>query len=184
VKSIIHKGNLTEISDIAFLCAALGVRDLGYIVLTPTPRLESSGLMPTAREYKEVISYIKGKIIPSFSMEIGIEGYADTELKIPFCNPVRGLSVDHEGNLVFCCNLSHPTAGNGPDEFGKEFLGNIKEIGIEEGVIRHYRVFGWFVEKVLKSGREKFPIACAECLELFGKMEWRKRDGSSHNKNY
>ena len=117
-------------------------------------------------------------------MKVGIEGYADAELKIPFCNPVRGVSVDHEGNLIFCCNLSHPTAGDKPDEFGKEYLGNIRKIGIEEGVLKHYQVLGWFVEKVLKSRRDKSPIACAECLELFGKMRWRRVDGSPHNKDH
>ena len=183
VKSIVHRKNMKEILDIAFLCASLGVQSLGFVMLSPTPGLISKGLMPSPEEYREVVKYIKGKIIPSFSMGISIEGYSDPDFKVPFCNPAHGLSVDHEGNLIFCCNLSHPTAGAKPDTLGREFLGNIREIGIKEGIIRHYRVLGWFMKRVidynLKSGAS---MDCTGCLQLFHKMDWIRTYESPYNR--
>ncbi len=185
VKSIMHRKNLNEIADTAFLCASLGVQNLGFIVLTPSPYLISNKLMPSPQEYVKAIRFIKGKIQPSFSMEIGIEGYSDSERKVSFCNPARGISVDHEGNLIFCCNLSHPTAADRPDTFGREFLGNIREIGIEEGILRHYRLLGWFMDKVVHAGPGKSGRStCVDCLHLFGKMDWIKSYETPYNRHH
>jgi len=184
VKSILHSENIDEITDTAFLCSSLGVANLSFIVLTPAPHFISSGLMPSPKEYGEAIKFIKGRIQPSFSMVIDIEGYADPDFKIPFCNPVRGMSIDHEGNLIFCCNLSHPTAEDKPDALGKESLGNIKEIGIEEGIIRQYRLFGWFAEKIININLERPSMTCTDCLQLFGKMDWIKSYESPYNRYY
>ena len=105
-------------------------------------------------------------------MVINIEGFADPDYKVPFCNPAEGLSVDHDGNLIFCCNLSHPTAGDRPNSFGREFLGNIKEIGIEEGILRHYQTFAWFMDKVMSSHRERAQLVnCTNCFRLFDKLK-------------
>ncbi|MEA3280020.1 MAG: radical SAM protein [Thermodesulfobacteriota bacterium] len=182
VKSIVHKENINDITDVACLCASKGVGSLGFVLLTPTPRLISEELMPSPQEYMDVTKYIKGRIIPSFSMVINIEGYADPDYKVSFCNPAQGISIDHEGNFIFCCNLSHPIAGDRPDTFGREFLGNIKEIGIEEGIIRHYRTFAWFMEKVIDSNLEGRQIKnCVSCFKLFDKMDWIKEYESPYN---
>ncbi len=180
VKSIVHRKNMQDIVELANLCGALGVGNLGYVLLTPTPRLVSEDLMPTAEEYNEVIRFIMGRIMPSFSVAINVEGYADPEYKVPFCNPAHGLSIDHLGNLIFCCNLSHPTNGNRPDKFGKEYLGNIKEIGIQEGILRHYRTLAWFMDKILHSDfKKEGPVNCTKCFRLFGKLKWMEQDESA-----
>ena len=184
VKSIIHRENRKDITDVAYLCASMGVGSLGYVLLTPTPRLLSSDLMPTPEEYMEITRYITGRIIPSFAMVINIEGFADPDYKVPFCNPAEGLSVDHDGNLIFCCNLSHPTAGDRPNSFGREFLGNIKEIGIEEGILRHYQTFAWFMDKVMSSHRERAQLVnCTNCFRLFDKLNWMKIDESTDHRH-
>lgn len=114
---------------------------------------------------------------------IDVEGYADPDLRVGFCNPAHGLSIDHEGNLIFCCNLSHPTAVNRPDTFGKEYLGNIREIGIQEGVLRHYRLLGWFMEKMINAEPGKYRgNNCTDCFQLFGKMEWVKDYETPYNR--
>jgi len=172
VKSILHNENLGEIQEVAFLCASLGVQSLGFVILTPTPRLISEGLMPSAPAYEEAVHFIKGRMIPAFGMRIEIEGYSDPDYKPRFCNPAHGLSVDHEGNFIFCCNLSHPTAGDVPNTLGKECLGNITEIGIEEGILRHYRMLAWFMEKVMSGARG--IRNCTDCFRLFGKLDWMK----------
>ena len=175
VKSIVHRENMHEIVDVAVLCASLGVESLGYVLLTPTPRIIQQGLMPSAEEYEAVTRRITGRIAPSFAMVINIEGYADPDFRVPFCNPAQGLSVDHEGNLIFCCNLSHPTAGDRPDTFGEEYLGNISDIGIEEGILRHYRKFAWFMSKVMNPGPAGLEERnCSACFRLFGKQDWMK----------
>ena len=183
VKSIIHTENRKDIVDVAHLCASLGVGSLGYVLLTPTPRLVSQNLIPTAEEYIEVIQYVTGRIMPSFSMAINIEGFANPDYKVPFCNPAHGISFDHLGNFIFCCNLSHPTNGDSPDVFGKEYLGNIEEIGIEEGILRHYRTMAWFMDKVMHSDIKKdWPVNCTNCLRFFGKMKWMETDESADNR--
>ncbi|TRZ74993.1 MAG: radical SAM protein [Deltaproteobacteria bacterium] len=184
VKSIIHRENRDEIADIAHLCASKGVGNLGYVLLTPTPLLISRNLMLTPAEHGEVIAYITGRIMPSFSMIVNIEGYADPDYYVPFCNPAHGLSFDHEGNFIFCCNLSHPTAGDRPNVLGKEFMGNIRTIGIEEGIVRHYKMLAWFMDKVMHLYREKEqPVNCTTCFRLFGKLNWMNTDESSHHRH-
>lgn len=184
VKSIVHRENRDTLADTAGLCASQGAHSLGYVLLTPTPRLLSAGLMPTSEEYGEVIRYIRGRLMPSFAMAINIEGYSDPEYRVPFCNPSQGLAVDHEGNLIFCCNLSHPTAGDRASRFGKEFLGNIRDIGIEEGVLRHYRTFAWFMDRVMAGkGEERRIVNCVDCFELFGKLDWMTPDESADHRH-
>ncbi|MBN2254414.1 MAG: radical SAM protein [Deltaproteobacteria bacterium] len=180
VKSIVHRENMDGIVDVAALCASMGVGSIGYVLLTPTPRLVERDLMPTAEEYGAVTRYIIGRVAPSFAMVVNIEGYADPDYRVSFCNPAQGLSVDHEGNLIFCCNLSHPTAKDRPDTFGEEFLGNIRDIGIEEGILRHYRKFAWFMSRVMDPGPDGLGKRnCTACFRLFGKMDWMKRSEST-----
>ncbi|MBN2059579.1 MAG: radical SAM protein [Deltaproteobacteria bacterium] len=183
VKSIVHKKNMDGIVDVAHLCASLGVGTLGYVLLTPTPRLVSDNLLPSAEEYTGVIRLITGRIMPSFTMAVNIEGFANPDYRVPLCNPANGLSFDHLGNFIFCCNLSHPTNGDSPNVFGREYLGNIEEIGIEEGIIRHYRTLAWFMEKVIGSDPKKdWPVNCTKCFRLFNKLEWMKTDESADNR--
>jgi MoaA/NifB/PqqE/SkfB family radical SAM enzyme len=183
VKSIIHRENSKDIVEVAYLCSSIGVGSLGYVLLTPTPRLVSSNLLPTAEEYSEVIRQITGRIMPSFSLNIGIEGFAHPDYRVPFCNPAHGISFDHLGNFIFCCNLSHPTNGDSPNVFGREYLGNIREIGIEEGILRHYRMLAWFMDKVMRSDLKKdWPVNCTKCFRLFGKMKWMEADESADNR--
>jgi len=173
VKSIVHRGNMNGIVDVAYLCASKGVANLGYVLLTPTPLLVSRNLMPAAEDDVKIVRYVKGRLTPSFSMEIGVEGYADPDYRVSFCNPAQGISVDHLGNLIFCCNLSHPTNGGIPDVMGRECLGNIAEIGIEEGILRHYRTMAWFMDGVIHSDpRKGRPVNCTECFRRFGKLAW------------
>jgi MoaA/NifB/PqqE/SkfB family radical SAM enzyme len=184
VKSIVHRENRNEIVEVAHLCTSRGVRSLGYVLLTPTPLLVSKDLLPTDEEYKELIRYITGRIMPSFSMTINIEGYATPDYRVPFCNPAHGISFDHEGNFIFCCNLSHPTNGDRPNALGKEFLGNIKEIGIEEGILRHYRMLAWFMDRVMKSNREsEQAVNCTACFRLFGKLTWMNVNECAHHRH-
>jgi MoaA/NifB/PqqE/SkfB family radical SAM enzyme len=172
VKSIVHRENRNEMVDLAHLCASKGVQSLGYVLLTPTPRLLSRNLMPTSEEYMTTIKYIRGRVMPSFSMNINIEGYADPDYRLSFCNPAYGISFDHLGNFIFCCNLSHPTNGDHPNVLGRECLGNIGEIGIEEGILRHYRTLAWFMDQVVHSDIQKDgPVNCTKCYRLFRKTE-------------
>jgi MoaA/NifB/PqqE/SkfB family radical SAM enzyme len=183
VKSIVHRENKKDIVEVAYLCASMGAGSLGYVLLTPTPRLVSKNLIPTAEEYEEVIKYIIGRIMPSFAMTINLEGYAHPDYRVPFCNPAHGISFDHLGNLIFCCNLSHPTNGDSPHVFGKEYLGNIEDIGIEEGILRHYRTLAWFMGKIMRSDiKNDWPVNCTKCFRLFGKMKWMEAYESADNR--
>lgn len=184
VKSIIHRKNMSGIVDVAHLCAAKGVANLGYVLLTPTPLLVAGNLMPSAEDYENIIRHIKGRLTPSFAMDIVIEGYADPEYRISFCNPAQGIALDHLGNFIFCCNLSHPTNGDRPDVPGWECLGNIGDIGIEEGILRHYRMMAWFMDKVIRADpRNGGPVNCTECFRLFGKLAWMDENEGPHDRN-
>ncbi len=184
VKSIVHRENKQDVLDVAQLCASLGVESLGYVLLSPTPRLLAEHLFPTAEEYAEVLRRITGRIMPSFSMQIHVEGFADPDYRVPFCNPAHGISIDHLGNLLFCCNLSHPTNGDQPNAFGKEYLGNLADIGIEEGILRHYRLMAWFMEKVMHADPQKDgPVNCTTCFRWFGKLAWMEADESADDRH-
>ena len=184
VKSIVHRKNMSGIVDVAHLCSAKGVANLGYVLLTPTPRLVAGNLMPSAEDYENIIRHIKGRLTPSFAMDIGIEGYADREYRVSFCNPAQGIALDHLGNFIFCCNLSHPTNGDRPDILGWECLGNIGDIGIEEGILRHYRMMAWFMDKAIRADpRKGGPVNCTECFRLFGKLAWMDEHEGPHDRN-
>ena len=184
VKSIVHRKNMSGIVDVAHLCSAKGVANLGYVLLTPTPRLVAGNLMPSAEDYENIIRHIKGRLTPSFAMDIGVEGYADPEYRVSFCNPAQGIALDHLGNFIFCCNLSHPTNGDRPDILGWECLGNIGDIGIEEGILRHYRMMAWFMDKAIRADpRKGGPVNCTECFRLFGKLAWMDEHEGPHDRN-
>ncbi len=174
VKSVVHKKNLQEVEDIAFLCASLGVANLGYIYPTPTQRMLQANLMPSNKEWVKVSNTIKRKIMSLYAMAIGIEGASETTVKATFCNPARSLEFDHEGNMIFCCNLSNPTAGDKLNTLGKEFIANIHETDIKEAVLLHYERLGWFMERINKVNGDEGPSIgrCSDCFKLFGKAPW------------
>ena len=187
VKTILHKQNLNELFETAYLCASAGVAELGYIVLTPSPGLLKSGLIPSPEEISEAITYVKDKLMPSFRMKINIEGYSSGKLRMSLCNPAYGLSLDHLGNFIFCCNLSHPSAGNAPDKMGKEYLGNIMTDDLDDIIYRHYKLLAWFTEQMMnkKSGSLAAHSGnCLDCYNLFDKMKWMKKNDSPYNRNH
>jgi hypothetical protein len=50
------------------------------------------------------------------------------------------ICVDYRGNLIRCCDLAWVASGDGsPTRFGAEFLANLREVSLKEGLIRHFQ---------------------------------------------
>ena len=90
------------------------------------------------------------------------------------------LNVDYQGNLIFCCTLSHMTLGDGiPTSFGGELLGDLKEVSLQEAIVRKFHKAAEVVEARLnRDGNPKglSETPCHWCLKYFGKLDWLRRD--------
>ncbi len=88
------------------------------------------------------------------------------------------LNVDYQGNLIFCCALSHTTQGEGvPTSFGSELVADLKEVPLKEAIVRQFHKAAEVVEARLNGGGRNHgisPTPCLWCLQYFGKLDWLK----------
>ena len=88
------------------------------------------------------------------------------------------LNVDYQGNLIFCCNLSHMTLGDGiPTSFGRELVADLKEVSLKEAIVRQFRKAAEVMEARLNGGGNPEGLSetpCLWCLKYFGKLDWLK----------
>ncbi len=88
------------------------------------------------------------------------------------------LNVDYQGNLIFCCTLSHMTQGDGvPTCFEGEFLADLKEVPLKEAIVWQFRKAAEVMEARLQHGGKIQGIShtpCLWCLQYFGKLDWLK----------
>ena len=86
--------------------------------------------------------------------------------------------VDYQGNLVFCCALSHMTQGEGvPTSSGGELLADLKEVTLQEAIVRQFRKAAEVMEaRLMGAGKIPglSPTPCLWCLQYFGKLDWLK----------
>ncbi len=69
-------------------------------------------------------------------------------------------------------------SGDGsPTRFGAEFLANLREVSLKEGLIRHFKAATNLVENWINSldewRHQPFSL-CYWCYKHFGKLEWLK----------
>lgn len=178
IKTVVTNGNKKELAEIALLGSALGTKQHSFLALVPTPRSLEQALVPSVREMRELYSLITGSLVSAMKADITLEGPWGCNSALFTCNAYQQFySVDHLGNLLFCCNLSHVYTEAKLETMGREFLADLKEEPLEKGIIQHYRLLARFTEDRLDEARYRtvlFPYPCLWCLKYFGKLEWAK----------
>jgi MoaA/NifB/PqqE/SkfB family radical SAM enzyme len=177
-KSVITNFNKGELTELALLTTTLGAQDHGFLNTYPTPQLISEGVMPPPAELGEIMAWIAGSLTKALRLPIRVEGFVPQGTLFACPNILQFINLDFQGNLVLCCNLSHVCREDGqPSTLGREWLGDLKEISLEEGLIRHYHGVARLMEaRVRDAGRltDLTMIPCYWCFLHFGKLEWLK----------
>jgi len=179
IKTVVTNVNKKELSEVALLGSALGARQHSFLALVPTPRAIKQELVPSLKEMKKLYSFITGSLVSAMKAEINLEGSWGIDHVLFNCNAYQQLySVDHLGNLLFCCNLSHVYNEAKPAILGKEFLADLKKESLKKGIIQHYLLLARFTKNRLNDARNRdmlFSYPCWWCLKYFGKLEWVKK---------
>ena len=176
LKTIISNFNKGEFTELALLGATLGAQNHGFIHPYPTPRLIKERGIPSPDELEGIIFWLMEGLSKTTGTKIHIEGYSSPTVLFQ-CNAFRSLSVDYEGNLIFCCSLSHVTDERRPSTLGQEFLANLKEVSLSEGISRHFDLLAELMRQRLKDAEKLSPltyIPCYWCFKYFGKLNWLK----------
>lgn len=183
LKTVVTNLNKEELAEIALLGSALGAIQHSFIALTPTPRAIDEKIVPSIKEMKKSYSFITGSLIPAMKTQINLEGFWGVDRALFACNAYRqAYHVDHLGNLLFCCNLSHVCNGEKHSILGGELLADLKRDSLKEGIIRHHRLLAQFTEDRLNDIPTKSPLssfACWWCLRYFGKLGWTENYADS-----
>ena len=102
---------------------------------------------------------------------ITVEGYSMDGVILNCGHLVDYLNVDYQGNLIFCCTLSHMTLGDGiPTSFGRELVADLKEVSLKEAIVRQFRKAAEVMEARLNSGGNPKGLSetpCLWCLKYF-----------------
>ncbi len=178
LKSVITNLNKGELTDMALLGATLGAVQHDFLSTFPTPGSIREGIMLSPKELKLTVQWIMESLAPTVRGKITTDGLLCDDIMF-ICPSVQGdCTVDFQGNLIFCCTLSHTTMGKGiPTSFGKELLADLREVPLKEGIRRHFHLVGRLVESRLQhmeelAGLSRYP--CYWCMKHFGKLEWLK----------
>lgn len=177
-KSMITVYNQEEISEIAILASEQGARMLTFLPPIPTPKLlEAQAILPPEELRKKAL-WIVRDLAKAFKTTIDVAGPFPGKIMNTCPIIFKAIYIDYQGNLLLCCDM--PLVGpkrGAPTQFGRELLGNLKEISLREGLIRHYRAIAQFTEDCtedLDAWRDKPFNLCYWCHKHFGKLEWLK----------
>jgi MoaA/NifB/PqqE/SkfB family radical SAM enzyme len=177
LKSILTTANRGELTDLALLGARLGAVEHGFLYPFPTPTLIREGLLPTPQEMQTTIQWIQDNLLGVTRNRINIDGYYSEGVMLNCGHLVDYLNVDYQGNLIFCCTLSHMTMGDGiATSFGGELVADLKQVSLKEAVVRQFRKAAEVMEARLQDGNGQglSNAPCLWCLRHFGKLDWLK----------
>jgi hypothetical protein len=176
LKSVVTTANRGELTELALLGARLGAAEHGFLYPFPTPAFIRDGLLPSPEETQATIRWIQDNLVGITRNKITLEGHSMDGVILNCGHLVDYLNVDYQGNLIFCCTLSHITQGDGvPTTFGGELLADLKEVPLKEAIVRQFRQAAEVVEAKLNSGGNLHSISktpCLWCLQYFGKLDW------------
>ena len=178
LKSLITTANRGELTELALLGARMGAVEHGFLYPFPTPALIAEGLLPSPGEMEDTVQWIKNNLMGAIRNQIRVEGYSVDGVILNCGQIVDNLNVDYQGNLIFCCSLSHNTLGDGvPNSFGGELVADLKEVPLTEGIVRQIRKAAEVMEARLNRGGKPAGVSqtpCHWCLKYFGKLDWLK----------
>ncbi|MFQ5925147.1 MAG: radical SAM protein [Dehalococcoidia bacterium] len=176
LKSIISNSTKSELTELALLGATLGAENHGFISLLPTPRLIKEKIIPSPQELERIVFWIMEGLAKTIRTKIHIEAYCPPMVLFQ-CNAFRSINVDHQGNLIFCCTLSHVTDEGRPATIGREFLADLREVSLREGISAHFDLLARWMGQRLKDAENLSPptcIPCYWCYKYFSKLNWLK----------
>jgi MoaA/NifB/PqqE/SkfB family radical SAM enzyme len=178
LKSVVTALNRGELTELALLGARLGAIEHAFLYPLPTPRLLREGLLPPREELDATMRWLEGNLARTLRTRVRVEGYSVAGVILNCGHLVDALNIDYQGNLIFCCNLSHATLGDGiPTPPGGELIANLKEISLKDGIIRQFRKAAEIMEARLNGDGKPAGVSespCYWCLKYFGKLDWLK----------
>lgn len=176
LKTVITRVNRGDLLEVALLGAGLGARTHGFLHPFPTPRLIQEELLPSPEELRQLIDWISGSLAKALKTKVVIEGYGRRTPLFSCANLVQDVHLDYQGNFILCCNLSHVVREEGrPSVLGDEWLGQVGEISLKEGLVRHYYAAARLMAARLGEADQLAGltyIPCYWCFRHFGKLEW------------
>jgi MoaA/NifB/PqqE/SkfB family radical SAM enzyme len=178
LKTVVTTLNRGELTEIALLGARLGAEEHGFLYPFPTPNFIRCGHLPSPREMQDTVPWIKENLMGVTCNRIRVEGHSMEGVLLDCRQLVDFLNVDYQGNLIFCCTLSHMTMGDGiPTAFSRELVADLKEVTLKEAIVRQFHRAAEVMEARLSSdgnpkGLSETP--CLWCLKYFGKLDWLK----------
>jgi MoaA/NifB/PqqE/SkfB family radical SAM enzyme len=176
LKSMITTSSRGELTELALLGARLGAREHSFLYPFPTPTFIRDGLLPSPQEMKDTVRWIKENLIGVMRNRITVEGSSMDGVILNCGHLVDYLNVDYQGNLIFCCTLSHTTMGDGiPTAFGRELVADLKEVSFKEAMVRQFHQAAEVFEARLNGGGQLAGVSespCLWCLQHFGKLDW------------
>ncbi|MEA1936117.1 MAG: radical SAM protein [Thermodesulfobacteriota bacterium] len=173
IKTAVTNLNKNELRDILLFTSGLGAVSQSFIFIQPTKRLIEEELIPDPDEIYQLFTQLTDwrRIYPRLKLEA-----FNTANDLFACNAFYKFGIDEEGNYLFCNNLSN--VGTSAENYkGKECIGSIKEISLEDLIVRHLNylpeVLKWRFER--KDAIKKAPLSlCNWCFYQFGKLDWLK----------
>jgi len=177
-KSVITNLNKEKLTELALRGASLDAKDQSFLHTLPSPRSIREGVVPPPDEMGEIMGWIADVLAKAMHPRILIEGFGPRTALFSCSNVLQCAHLDYQGNQILCCNLSHSVREEGQASvFSRERLGNLKEMSLREGLIRHYHAVARLMETRLRE-TEKLKgltfLPCYWCLKHFGKLEWLK----------
>ena len=152
LKTVVTTLNRGELTEIALLGARLGAEEHGFLYPFPTPNFIRSGFLPSPREMQETVPWIKENLMGVTCNRIRVEGHSMEGVLLDCCQLIDFLNVDYQGNLIFCCTLSHMTMGDGiPTAFSGELVADLKEVTLKEAIVRQFHRAAEVMEARLSS---------------------------------
>jgi MoaA/NifB/PqqE/SkfB family radical SAM enzyme len=178
LKSVITTANRGELTELALLGARLGVMEHGFLYPFPTPTFIREGLMPSPQEMEDTIRWIKDNLVGVTRNKITVDGHSMDGVILNCGHLVDYLNVDYQGNLIFCCTLSHVAGGDGiPTSLGGELVADLKKVSLKEAIVRQFRKAAEVLEARLNGGGNLDGLSatpCLWCLKYFAKIDWLK----------
>ena len=110
--------------------------------------------------------------------KITVDGHSMDGVILNCGHLVDYLNVDYQGNLIFCCTLSHVASGDGiPTCLGGELVADLKEVSLKEAIVRQVQKAAEVLKARLNGGGDRGGLSetpCHWCLRHFGKLDWLK----------
>ncbi len=175
-KSVITNFNKEELTEVALLGATLAAHDHSFLYPCPTPRSILEGVIPSPAEVGDKLTWVAGTLAKMLRTHITVESFGPPTTMFVCGNLLRGITINFQGNMVICCNLSHVTRGEGqPSVYGREVVADLTETSFREGLIRHFHAVAQLMEARVQDVEklsELTAIPCNWCFKHFGKFEW------------